>query len=658
MSGQQTSPVVLTGLRGRDGSTASVGVPSEFGGIPMNKALECLNVDTYRAGLARKRSGSASVSLTCSAGGPFASGIISLGTHIPGTALSAAELWAVDGSTQVFRMAGASTWAEITVPGALLSQPIIMLSFNGKLFMAFDGTSDRLLVWDGTVLRPTGMQTPVALAAPTNTGSGSYAATLRYYRMRYTTQSAGVTLRRGEASASTSFTPSGSGTGAVITKSAATTLSEGETHWELEVSLDNAVWYLLATTAVGTTTYTDSAVTTTYSTNALAPLAGAYTNWAEVTLLSADENRLIGAIDKAGTYPSRVWWSPVLGTTSASFYDDERVPDTIEQKNYLDIDAKSGAFITALSKPFQGGFFVFKNNEIHKLIPTGVDTAPFRRVSLSSGVGCFRHETVVYAPDEAGQQSMYWLSHNGPYRISPTSGLQFLGDDIQDVWDTINLDVCYGRTGVPHGVYHAALHQIWWWIPVSGNTTCNRRIKFDVRQGRTEKAGVVRDGWYVDTGTAATAACSVMFASTTGASMAVAQKPYIGLASGTTLLKCDTTDTDDNGTSFQAYVDFPDRHWGGLSNRGAVTGLVAIGSVGSQTLRATVSEDYGLASRTDDATIAATGSETRKRIAFEGVQTDSCDTAAIRIGDSAANTATWTLDAAVVTVEKREARIG
>jgi hypothetical protein len=654
VSSRQARTLVFTKLRGRDGSTASVGVPPELGGIPYDKCLEAMNVDWYRADFARKRGGASSLSLTFSSGGPFSGRIVALGAHVPSAALSAAELWAIDNSGQIGRLAGGTTWTEPTIKDAPTTPYAgSFCSLNGKLYMAYPSAVDRLHCWDGTEIRRTGMGTP---AAPTvaNTGAGAYAATLRYYRVRYTVQSGGVTLRRGEASASTSFTPSGGGTAARVTKPAS--LSEGETHWELEVSLDNAVWYVLATTAVGTTTYDDSAATTTYATNSAAPLAGAYINWTAAGFLSTDGNRLLGAGSWSGSTYSRVWFSPVLGTTSSAFFDDERVPETVEQKNYIDLTEKNGAFITGISRPHNNAIWVFKNTEIHKLIPTGIDTTPYRATLVSQVIGCVRHQTIVHAVDENGRPALYWLSNEGPYRVTEGDGIQFLGDDIQDVWDTVDVSTLYGVSAPAHGVYHAEKHQIWWWVPVDGSLSINRRIVFDVRLGRLEGGGRVRGGWSVHSGDSCAAQCSVMFSSSVGAAMSVDQSPYVSKVGGAspTVLKCDTSDTDDAGTAFQAYVTLPDRHYGDLNHECAITGAAALGSAGSHTLTLTLTPDYGAeTARTATATFTAAGSETRKLKAFEGAAVQDADAVQVKIGDASATANNWTLDALIVKTEQR-----
>src|SRR3990167_10889681 len=112
MAGQQGGWVALTNLRGRDGSTASVGVDPEHGGIPLDKCLEARNVDGYRASVARKRGGSATLTLTSS---NFAGIVTSLAAHIPGTAYTAHELWGIDAGFIVGRLAGGATWANPTL---------------------------------------------------------------------------------------------------------------------------------------------------------------------------------------------------------------------------------------------------------------------------------------------------------------------------------------------------------------------------------------------------------------------------------------------------------------------------------------------------------------------------------------------------------------
>lgn len=652
MAGQQAKPLVIAGLRGRDGSTVSVGVPPERGGIPWNKCVEALNVDWYRASFARKRGGSTALALTFASGGPFTGQIGSLATHMPSSVRSADELWAMDSAFVFGRLAGGTTWTQPTQTDAATHQYVSAASLNGKLFVAHNSNIDRAHVWDGTSVRRTGLAAPTAGPTVANTGAGAYAATARYYKARMAVLSGTTPLRLGEASASQVFTPSGAGTAARVTRPATV---EDATHWRVEVSLDDSVYYVLSGwIAIATTTYDDSAATTSYSSNDAAPLVGQYTNWPAVTYFTTDDNRLIGAGSWGGaTLVNRVYFSPVMGTTSSSFSDEEYLPNTVAQKNYVDIDSRDGGFITGLSRPFLGAIYVFKDAQIHKLINTGIPESPYRRLQVfgQRSIGCLRHDTIIHAIDENGQPALYWLSHVGPYRIT-SAGMQFLGDDIQDIWDTVNLDVCYGGTGVPHGVYHAAKHQIWWWIPTSGSTTPNKLLVYDTRLGRADEGDRVRGGWSVYSGLIAGAHCSAMFAATVGASMSSDQKPYVGRSSGTTILKADTADTSDNGTAFQALVTLPERHAATIGNAVAVTGAAALGSAGSHTLTMTITADYGAQSRTSSATFTAAGTETRKLLPFEGTAlNDDAKSFSVQIGDGAAAATSWTIDALLLHIE-------
>lgn len=651
MAERQEKPLLFTRMRGRDGSTTYTN------DLPLDKFREAWNIDLYRTTFANKRGGTSNYAIT-----PVAPlfgldrGVVNLATHLPSNDLRAIELWFSDGRFRVFRLnASPDTATAQTLPTtASLSGAWHTQSFNGKFFIGIVNGASRLLVWDGSAVRFAGMGTPSAPTAA-NTGAGTYAATQRYYRERRLVLSGTTILRMGEASPSVAFTPSGAGTAARVTKSA--TLGEGETHWRVEVSLDDAVWYLLSSPiAVATTTYDDSAATTSYSTNDAAPLAGRYTNWSEITLVASDENRLIGAVDASGSFPSRVWFSPVLGSTSAAFADDEYVPDTVEQKNYLEINHKNGTFITGLSRPFAGAFWVFESDEIHRLVPTNLDTAPFKRFALGAGVGALRQDVIIHAVDESGQPAMYFLSHTGPYRITAGLGLQYLGDDIKDVWDTVNYSYLYGRVGKPHGVYYREKGQIWWWLPVEGSATCNRRIKFQIDRGFVERPGIVRGGWSVDDGESTEANQSVMFSNTPGASMSIDQRPYICTDSTTTpVLKCDTAATSDNGTTFQAYATLPHRHYAGMDKQCQVTGAAAHATTeGSPTLRLTLDKNFGEETRDDDAIFeAASEDQTRRLVAFEGAELIEANTVSATIGDAEATAETWTIDALLLHIEPR-----
>lgn len=223
--------------------------------------------------------------------------------------------------------------------------------------------------------------------------------------------------------------------------------------------------------------------------------------------------------------------------------------------------------------------------------------------------------------------------------------IQYLGTDLED------LSVNITAPGAPaeHGVYLTSQDSVFFWTTTSSlvDTLC----VFDTRLGRMEN-GAIRGGWSTFTGTIATASCSTVAADILD-SIASRDSIYFGLESGTTLLMY-PSGTDDNGTQFQAYVDVPERAYGGMHRKCQITSgadVIADGS-GTTALRLTISRDNGAQSRDCDVTIAS--GEIRGR--FEDSQLDEGDTLKFRIGDSAASTETWAIHALVLPIEGREAR--
>lgn len=640
MGNPRRQTLAVTNLRGRDGSTTATSQ------IPQHKCLEALNVDFFNASFARKRGGA----ITISTSGSGLTGKISAGfRHVPGADDTAAELWLVD-SDGVWARYAAGAWSNPTLKDALTGNAwdVQAISLNGKLYFAYKSAVDRLHVWDPTSasVRRTGLAivTGFTSADLGNTGAGTLSATIRYYRIRVTEQRGSATYRRSEATDAVSFTPSGTGTAVRFTFSGITAPGEGETHWEIEGSSVGASgpFYVIATVSIGTATYDDSVEPLGYSTSLTTPAAGNCTNWTSVQYLIADDNRLLGAGAWASGNPvNTVYVSPVIGTTSAVFFDDETVP-TASANRYA-FNEKDSGFITGLSGPSDNQIVVGKNRQSWRMFPTGNATNPYRRKPISKVIGNVKQQAMVMAEDDAGNPTAYWLSQLGPFRWGP-AGMAKLVWDVQDIWSTINLGA---TTTVAHGLYHADKHQIWWWVAVGAeNEPTTTKIVYDTKLGRVIEAGEVRDGYSLHTGESAKARCSVMFANTIGATVSRDLKPHIGQhGANARLWKCDTADTDDNGTAFQAYVDLPDRHFGGLEHRCELGHPFVLGSAGSYTLTLTFTDDYGTRSRTATISMAATGSETRVLRTVEGIETVDAYAVKIRVGDGSAIANTWTLDA-------------
>jgi hypothetical protein len=158
-----------------------------------------------------------------------------------------------------------------------------------------------------------------------------------------------------------------------------------------------------------------------------------------VKYLSTDGNRLLmaGAWEPSAlvaweTTPkqSRVWFTRVLGTSDLG--DDESIPNTIDQANWIDVGFDDGDVIQGLSQPVDGIVFVFKSHHIYALTPTGIDTLPYKAELVSAQVGLMpafpeSHRTIV-----AVAGVLYFQGWSGLYRFSPTAGLEHLGWDITD----------------------------------------------------------------------------------------------------------------------------------------------------------------------------------------------------------------------------------
>lgn len=631
--------------------------------IPADMAAEALNVHFYDGGLGTKRGGSASTGTLTGLSGV----LLVIHSWVPGQDAGDRELFLVDNQVTIARMAAGSTSSALTLTDNFnaTTKELVQTSFasiNGKLFVAYNTTVNRLHVFDPglstTKVRRAGMGTPAA-ATVANTGSGSYAATLRYYKIAFTEQRSSVTVRRSELSPSVSFTPSGSGTHARITKPAS--LSEDETHWEVYASDDDVLYYgPIATTAVGTTTYDDNETVANYETDYdLAPVAGTNKPFPSVKYLFSNGTRLFGfgvyetsAGDSLTPESGTVYFTPALD--ASSIHDEERVQDTSSAVGALVLSRSAGGVDRGIAG--LGNMIVaFQDRSVFALIPTENAQVPYRRVQYSDSIGAVSHHSIVRAEDELGRPCLYFLDPvQGPYRLGH-DGLRWVGKDVKDLWDTANLSA---TSNVAHGVYHQAKRQVWFWVATGSANTPDRMLVLDVTEQRTDAQGDVRGGWSTWTGDLATCRCSTLMANTLGSTMSLDLKPYAGTVSGLTLLKADTSDADDDGTDFQGYVES-----GGMVveplvlNKAVMRGYLLSTAESGVTITQTFIRNFGdETNRTDSRSIAAAGSETRVLVKFEATGLEDAFLWQVRLGDASAGDATWTLDRWIGEYEGRETR--
>ena len=610
--------------------------------LPDSQVVEAVNVEWNRTNLGQKRNGATAIGVTTSAG-VFRAGVRSLYRHVPAAAESAAELWAwtvLAADVSLDRLAGAATWAEVTVTDAVAAAAttdVNWASFNGKLFMCADTAVDRLHVWDGTSLRRVGLATPAAPTAADSATGGTYTRK-RYYKIAYIKKSGSDILLRSELSPSVNITPDGAHNGIVVTKPAA--ISEGETDWELYGSRDDTTYHLLATTAIATATFADTVNPNLYTGNAPATfgLNIPPTSW---KYIMAADNRILGAGGhESGAKQSRVWYTPVLGTLDVG--DDERVPNGALLKNYIDLDEGDGGAITGMGGPLDGAIYVFKQRQTWKLIPTGNVQTPFRKVCISKAVGCAQHRTIKHAEDENGNTTLYFLSYRGPYRLG-INGLEYMGRDIEDIWDSVSPTLL---TTSSHAVVHFDKHQVWFWVSTAG-TANNTILVFNMLRGASTGTGV-RGGWAKYTGgKIPTGFCSALFSGTIGATMSLNLLPHTGISDAAVIYKCDDSTNDQDGTtSFQAYLTSKPYAFGDLGKQCGVgfTYTLAKALTGA-TITQTLSRDFGLETRTSTVSLTADASETRVLRKFENSEMSQAGTVQITIGDASALEQTWTLEA-------------
>lgn len=624
--------------------------------LPDDQCQEALNVDWWEGSVANKRGGAVALSTTFSSGGPFTGIVSSLIRHVPGSDETLAELWAFDNATTpiVGRLAGATTFVAPTMKDALQTsaaagRTVTGVSFNGMLFLCYDSAEFRLHVWDpaNTKVRRVGFGTPNPPTVATQGGAGL--TFTRHYRIRVVDISGSDTRRRSEASTSVSITITDD---AGVTVTRPTLPGEDETQWEVEYAdATTGPWYRASQVAAATTTYSDTA--STISTTNLSASAGINLPPPSARYIVADDNRLVmaGSFEAVGGEVShrltRVWWTPVLGSNDIG--DAERIViNTALGSSYLDVEAP----VTGLG--LLDGIYVFAYRRIWKLVRTGLSSAPFQRFSLDTGgIGCIRHQSIVQAEDEHGTPCLYFLSHRGPYRIG-ANGLQYLGGDNETLWATVSLGA---SSGVGHGIYHSDKHQVWWWIATGIETEPDKRIVFDITLGRTVGAEAVARGWALHTGNSCKAQCSVMFSNTVGATMSRDLKPYIGQhGAANRIWKCDTTDLDDAGTAFQAYVTT--KEYGTLGMNHAVRDGVVIAQAASGiNIAGLVLSDFSFnGDATATVSLTPVGAETRVQRRLEGLQTAGVGTFAIRVGDTGANANQWTVDGVIVNVTEQEPR--
>ncbi len=621
--------LTITSLAGGQNDTDS---PSE---LAEDQCVLAQNVEFFYSSCGERRNGCGPLDLT-SSGLTTESLIVYLTQWFPTNNVLDPEFFAVSATpttSSKWAKRTAGVWAAfVPVDAPTLTVAAIYniatQSLNGKLFVAYQTAVDRMHVWDGTTLRRSGFATPVAPTGA-NEGAGTF-ATVRYYRVRYITKVGAVITRRSEPGPVLTFTPSGTGAGVTVTRPAL--LGEAETHWELEASTDNATFYIIATTVVGTATFNDEiAFGTGYAASGtLSEDVGTNLPLASAKYLAVDGDRLIGGSHWTDlTKQSQVWWTPVQNDPGVG--NDERLPS--EQNNTVNLDNYDGGPLTGLSAGSTGTWYAFKWKRIYKFTRTGNATTAYTPLTLSSTSGAIPG-SVVRGVDESGAGCTYFLDPAvGPSRVGPSGPQTIVG--LRGTWKHINLQA---GAVVARSVYYADKQQVHWWIATDGADRPNFKIVLQVTELQPQKVaggnGVGR-GWSIATGRIAEAACVAMFTeivSINGISQ-VSDRPFIGLTSPDFIQRCDTESTD-AGVAFRAIIRTRPYIAAGLLNKwGAMTAALLATSNVSSTLAVSFIRDFGKESTTVSTGLAPTAAEEQVVKVFDDLRMSGATTIQVEFAD-------------------------
>lgn len=344
--------------------------------------------------------------------------------------------WASSGSAAMtaHRWDG-STWTQPALSDTVanLAEPHC-IQYNGKLFAAYDSNVNRLHLYDGTAWRRVGIEASAA-ATVANTGAGAYAATLRYYKIQFRIYTGVEIVCASELSTSVSFTPSGAGTAARITKP---TTPDSATHWAIYASSDNVTYFQHSVLEVATTTFDDSVPPADYPTlGDVALEAGYFVPPPSAKYIATDGRRLLmaGAFETSATSGqttpkvNRVWFTRPIGALDIG--DDESITQTGDLRYWIDVNDEREDSITGLYA-LDGLVYVFFADAVYRLVPTGLDDVPYRVELVSTAAGALSQAMITRGSMPGSfQDALYFMnSRTGVYRLSASGGVEHLGYDI------------------------------------------------------------------------------------------------------------------------------------------------------------------------------------------------------------------------------------
>lgn len=636
--------LVIASLRGGQNST------DPAISLPEDQAILCQNVEFFDSLLGERRLGTTAVTLPIFLSGkdriPF------IFRHLPTADETASELWAlgVTGTTTASLGRKTSTWqTEVTISDTPTLTGFSQyrwqaVSLHGKIHFAYDSDKDRLHVWDGTTMRRSGMDKPGAAPTAADTGGAGTLTGTRYGRVRYAELSGTTVLRRGEPSTTLTFAPSG--TNASITWTKPATISEGETHWEIELSTDNVNFYRMARIVVATTTHVDSVVFATgySSTGTLSEDSGDYTLIPSARYLSADEDRLVWAGNwEDDAFASRVGWTPVFRASGSG--NDERFETDTDP--FKDLDTYENGPITGLSAPVFGGIWAFKQHGIYKLVRSGKRTAAYDAIKYTDALGAI-HGSVVTGLDATGQPCVYFIDREqGPCRLG-YGGIKRCGEDLRAIWKDINHDA---TKVVISSLYYPKKKQVIFCLATGSGNIPTTAIVLHADKSRDFDDGG-RKGWTVWTGDRAKALTMCLYANNINDNVArnLVLVPLIGLEGLSLLHRCDTGNTD-NAVAYTATITTKPYWLQNFLHQFKVQGAALLAkAVASAQITVKCLRDFNIETTTTvtDISLAASGTETDVIKYLDNLTGAELRVAQFQFTDPTTVSAQWQLNGLVV----------
>jgi hypothetical protein len=122
-----------------------------------------------------------------------------------------------------------------------------------------------------------------------------------------------------------------------------------------------------------------------------------------------------------------VWFTRPLNTAIEG--SDESITQLSDVRYYLDINDEVGSEITGLKASSDGAVYVFTATSAWRLNETGNPSQPFVPERIGA-VGAVANDAIVTVDTPGASSGVYFMSRTGPYRYTPSNGLQWVGEDI------------------------------------------------------------------------------------------------------------------------------------------------------------------------------------------------------------------------------------